>query len=253
VTRPLVVITSNGTRELSDALRRRCLYQYIDYPAFAGIGDRRNQGARAAGQLARQVVEFVQSVRRMELQKKPGRETLDWTAAPAAHGNFGDRRRRGGAHPRNPERPHQKPARTAPALPGGRRPHCGGMLIVTAAPALDPGAALRLAADRLFRVLARQRLRRRGADSLRVLETTVQAGYSISGSCRWSLKGAALRPWRRMAALRFPVRRYFLPPNKKIFVDSNVRCRRRTRVCRRSARRRRQRACRRCGPRRCRR
>ena len=35
VTRPLVVITSNGTRELSDALRRRCLYQYIDYPAFA--------------------------------------------------------------------------------------------------------------------------------------------------------------------------------------------------------------------------
>jgi MoxR-like ATPase len=83
VTRPLVVITSNGTRELSDALRRRCLYQYIDYPDFAkelAIVEIKAPGA--AGQLARQVVEFVQSVRRMELRKKPGiAETLDWTAA----------------------------------------------------------------------------------------------------------------------------------------------------------------------------
>lgn len=83
VTRPLVVITSNGTRELSDALRRRCLYQYIDYPAFAKeLAIVEIKAPRAAGQLARQVVEFVQSVRRMELQKKPGiAETLDWTAA----------------------------------------------------------------------------------------------------------------------------------------------------------------------------
>ena len=83
VTRPLVVITSNGTRELSDALRRRCLYQYIDYPAFAkelAIVEIKVPGA--AGEFARQVVEFVQSVRRMDLQKKPGiAETLDWTAA----------------------------------------------------------------------------------------------------------------------------------------------------------------------------
>ena len=83
VTRPLVVITSNGTRELSDALRRRCLYQYIDYPAFAkelAIVEIKAPGA--AGDLARQVVGFVQSVRRMELRKKPGiAETLDWTAA----------------------------------------------------------------------------------------------------------------------------------------------------------------------------
>jgi len=83
VTRPLVVITSNGTRELSDALRRRCLYQHIDYPAFAkelAIVEIKAPGA--AGQFARQVVEFVQSVRRMDLQKKPGiAETLDWTAA----------------------------------------------------------------------------------------------------------------------------------------------------------------------------
>jgi len=83
VTRPLVVITSNGTRELSDALRRRCLYQYIDYPAFAKeLAIVEIKAPQAAGQLARQVVGFVQSVRRMELQKKPGiAETLDWTAA----------------------------------------------------------------------------------------------------------------------------------------------------------------------------
>jgi MoxR-like ATPase len=83
VTRPLVVITSNGTRELSDALRRRCLYQYIDYPAFAKeLAIVEIKAPEAAGKLARQVVEFVQSVRRMDLQKRPGiAETLDWTAA----------------------------------------------------------------------------------------------------------------------------------------------------------------------------
>ena len=83
VTRPMVVITSNGTRELSDALRRRCLYQYIDYPAFAKeLAIVEIKVPQAAGELARQVVEFVQSVRRMELRKRPGiAETLDWTAA----------------------------------------------------------------------------------------------------------------------------------------------------------------------------
>jgi MoxR-like ATPase len=83
VTRPMVVITSNGTRELSDALRRRCLYQYIDYPDFAKeLAIVEIKAPQAAGQFARQVVEFVQNVRRMDLQKKPGiAETLDWTAA----------------------------------------------------------------------------------------------------------------------------------------------------------------------------
>ena len=83
VTRPIVVVTSNGTRELSDALRRRCLYQYIDYPSYAKeLAIVEIKAPNAAGQLARQVVEFVQSVRRMDLQKKPGiAETLDWTAA----------------------------------------------------------------------------------------------------------------------------------------------------------------------------
>ena len=80
---PLVVITSNGTRELSDALRRRCLYQYIDYPDHAKeLAIVRKKAPGAVAELAQQIVAFVQSVRRMELQKKPGiAETLDWTAA----------------------------------------------------------------------------------------------------------------------------------------------------------------------------
>jgi MoxR-like ATPase len=81
--RPLVVITSNGTRELSDALRRRCLYQYIDYPDYekelAIVGKKAPEVTAA---LARQIVAFVQAVRRMDLKKKPGiAETLDWAAA----------------------------------------------------------------------------------------------------------------------------------------------------------------------------
>jgi MoxR-like ATPase len=81
--RPIVVITSNGTRELSDALRRRCLYQYIDYPDYdKELGILQCKVPDAPAQLARQIVAFVQSVRRMELQKRPGiAETLDWTAA----------------------------------------------------------------------------------------------------------------------------------------------------------------------------
>ena len=83
VERPIVILTSNGTRELSDALRRRCLYQYVDYPSFDKellIVETRVPDAPA--KLARQVVEFVQSLRQMDLQKKPGiAETLDWAAA----------------------------------------------------------------------------------------------------------------------------------------------------------------------------
>ncbi len=83
VSRPLVVITSNGTRELSDALRRRCLYQYIDYPDYdKELTIVRTKAPEVPATLAQQIVAFVQSVRRMELQKKPGiAETLDWAAA----------------------------------------------------------------------------------------------------------------------------------------------------------------------------
>lgn len=83
VSRPLVVITSNGTRELSDALRRRCLYQYVDYPDYEKeLAIVQMRAPDAGERLAQQVVAFVQGVRSMDLRKKPGiAETLDWTAA----------------------------------------------------------------------------------------------------------------------------------------------------------------------------
>ena len=80
---PHVVLTSNGTRELSDALRRRCLYHYVDYPDVdreARIIMARVQGASAS--LALQVARLVESIRKEELRKVPGvAETLDWATA----------------------------------------------------------------------------------------------------------------------------------------------------------------------------
>ncbi len=85
---PRVVLTSNGTRELSDALRRRCLYHYMDYPSFdkeLRIVHKRLPDIGA--ELARQVVAFVQQLRQQELRKAPGvAETLDWAAALAGLG-----------------------------------------------------------------------------------------------------------------------------------------------------------------------
>jgi MoxR-like ATPase len=80
---PHVILTSNGTRELSDALRRRCLYHYVDYPSFdkeLRIVQRRLPGVER--RLAEQVVAYVQALRKIELRKTPGiAETLDWAAA----------------------------------------------------------------------------------------------------------------------------------------------------------------------------
>ena len=80
---PWVVLTSNRTRELSDALRRRCLYHYVDYPSEDK--EVRIVLARVPGievRLAGQVVRFVQAVRREDLRKTPGvAETLDFAAA----------------------------------------------------------------------------------------------------------------------------------------------------------------------------
>lgn len=80
---PYVVLTSNRTRELGDALRRRCLYLWIDYPVFEKeltIVRRRVPGVD--GQLAVQIAAFMQFVRRAKLDKVPGiAETLDWSAA----------------------------------------------------------------------------------------------------------------------------------------------------------------------------
>jgi MoxR-like ATPase len=80
---PRVVLTSNSTRELSDALRRRCLYHYVDYPDVER--ETRIILARVAGiatDLALQIARLVEGVRREELRKVPGvAETLDWAAA----------------------------------------------------------------------------------------------------------------------------------------------------------------------------
>src|SRR5215470_12442799 len=80
---PIVIITSNRTRELHDALKRRCLYFWIDYPDFdkeLRIVMKKVPGA--AARLARQVTAFVQELRTVELYKMAGvSETLDWIAA----------------------------------------------------------------------------------------------------------------------------------------------------------------------------
>jgi MoxR-like ATPase len=83
---PVVVLTSNRTREVHDALKRRCLYHWIDYPSFADeLAILRAKVPDAAEGLARQVAAFVQELRRAELYKVPGvAETLDWAAALVA-------------------------------------------------------------------------------------------------------------------------------------------------------------------------
>jgi MoxR-like ATPase len=80
---PSVILTSNATRELSDALRRRCLYHHLDYPSFdKELAIVQARLPEAGPRLARQVVAFVQGLRRLDLRKRPGiAESLDWTAA----------------------------------------------------------------------------------------------------------------------------------------------------------------------------
>ncbi|MCP5424546.1 MAG: MoxR family ATPase [Gammaproteobacteria bacterium] len=80
---PYVVLTSNGARELSDALRRRCLFHYLDYPDIGkelAIVNRRLP--HIDEHLAAQIVQFVHRLRATDLRKKPGiAETLDWAVA----------------------------------------------------------------------------------------------------------------------------------------------------------------------------
>lgn len=87
-TRPHVILTSNGTRDLSDALRRRCLYSYVDYPdrvTELSILAARQPGLEA--RLCEQIVGVVQALRKEDLEKKPGvAEMLDWAAAIAGLG-----------------------------------------------------------------------------------------------------------------------------------------------------------------------
>jgi MoxR-like ATPase len=83
---PLVVLTSNRTREVHDALKRRCLYQWIEYPSFEKeLAIVRERVPHASARLAGQVTTVVQRLRGLELYKVPGvSETLDWARALVA-------------------------------------------------------------------------------------------------------------------------------------------------------------------------
>ena len=78
--KPLVILTSNGTRDLSDALRRRCLFHYLDFPSLAReMNIVRTLVPEAHSRLVEEAVAFVQRLRREDLDKTPGiAETLDW-------------------------------------------------------------------------------------------------------------------------------------------------------------------------------
>ena len=86
--RPMVILTSNGSRDLSDALRRRCLYSFVEYPDAStelSILNKRMPGIDK--QLATQIVGFVQALRKEDLEKNPGiAEMLDWSAAVSGLG-----------------------------------------------------------------------------------------------------------------------------------------------------------------------
>ena len=83
VTKPMVILTSNGTRDLSDALRRRCLYAYVDYPdRDTELAILRTRAPGIEERIAAQIIGFVQTLRKEELEKVPGiAETLDFAAA----------------------------------------------------------------------------------------------------------------------------------------------------------------------------
>jgi len=81
--KPTVILTSNATRDLSDALRRRCLYQFVDFPSYEKeLLILQSHLPDIQTDLAQSIVSFVQNLRRQDLKKTPGiAETLDWTSA----------------------------------------------------------------------------------------------------------------------------------------------------------------------------
>jgi MoxR-like ATPase len=83
ISRPHVILASNATRELSDALRRRCHYSFVPYPdRMTELAILRHRAPDAEPALAAQIVGFVQALRQEDLEKRPGiAETLDWLAA----------------------------------------------------------------------------------------------------------------------------------------------------------------------------
>jgi len=87
--RPLVILTSNRTREVHDALKRRCLYQWLEYPSFEKeLAIVRVRVPEASAQLAAQVTALSQELRTQDLYKVPGvSETIDWVSALVALGH----------------------------------------------------------------------------------------------------------------------------------------------------------------------
>jgi MoxR-like ATPase len=83
---PIVIITSNRTREIHDAIKRRCFYHWVDYPDAARELDiLRRKAPGAAEKMSREVVAFVQRLRKLDLFKQPGvAETIDWSQALVA-------------------------------------------------------------------------------------------------------------------------------------------------------------------------
>jgi MoxR-like ATPase len=83
---PIVVLTSNRTREIHDAIKRRCFYHWVDYPdAARELEILKRKAPEAAERLSREVVAFVQRLRKMDLFKLPGvAETIDWSKALVA-------------------------------------------------------------------------------------------------------------------------------------------------------------------------
>jgi len=83
---PIVILTSNRTREIHDAVKRRCLYHWVDYPdAARELEILRRKAPGCSERLSREVVEFVQRLRKMDLFKLPGvAETIDWSKALVA-------------------------------------------------------------------------------------------------------------------------------------------------------------------------
>ena len=87
-TKPIVILTANGTRDLSDALRRRCIYAHIDYPDRATeLAILQARCPKVTADLGVQIIGFVQALRKEDLEKKPGvAEMLDFAAALAGLG-----------------------------------------------------------------------------------------------------------------------------------------------------------------------
>ncbi|GAB1411616.1 MoxR family ATPase [Candidatus Desulfobacillus denitrificans] len=115
-TPPVVILTSNRTREIHDAVKRRCLYHWVDYPdAARELEIVRRKAPGAAERLTREIVGFVQSLRGQDLFKLPGvAETIDWTRALMELDRI-----------RLDPGDHQRHARRAAEIPGRHRPHQG--------------------------------------------------------------------------------------------------------------------------------